>query len=119
MPLDAEASDEDGMIDGPDRIKRRWRRITGLPFGARNANVSALLYDKTHEIKYKSKEKSWFYDKWLRVKGEDGQPVWDGESPVWRIEVRFKRPALREMMQEGVFHGINDAWELERRLPGL
>jgi hypothetical protein len=119
MPLAIEASGEDDMIDGPDRIKRRWRRITGLPFGARNANVSALLYDKTHEIKYKSKEKSWFYDKWLRVTGEDGQPVWDGESPVWRIEVRFKRPALREMMQEGVFHGINDAWELERRLPGL
>jgi hypothetical protein len=109
----------DGMIDGPDCIKRRWGRITGLPFGARKAALSALIYDKTHEIKYKSREKEWFYDLWLAVKDQDGNSVWDGEAPVWRIEVRFKRPALNEMMQEGVFHGIESAYDLEERLPGL
>ena len=31
----------DGMIDGPDSIKQRWGRITGLPFGARGAALSA------------------------------------------------------------------------------
>ena len=110
---------DDGMIDGPDSIKQRWGRITGLPFGARGGALSALIYDKTHEIKYKSREKEWFSDLWLAVKDQDGNPVWDGKAPVWRIEVRFKRPALNEMMQEGVFHGIESAYDLEERLPGL
>jgi hypothetical protein len=110
---------DDGMIDGPDAIKQRWGRITGLPFGARGGALSALIYDKTHEIKYKSPEKAWFHDLWLTVRDENGESVWDGEAPVWRIEVRFKRPALNEMLQEGVFHGIDNAYDLEERLPGL
>ncbi len=110
---------EDGLIDGPDSIKQRWGRITGLPFGARGGALSALIYDKTHEIKYKSREKEWFYDLWLAVRDEQGHAVWDGKSPVWRIEIRYKRQALNEMKQEGVFHGINDAYELSDRLSGL
>jgi hypothetical protein len=110
---------DDGMIDGPDSIKQRWGRITGLPFGARGGALSALLYDKTHEIKYKSPEKAWFHDLWRQVLDESGNPVWDGEAPVWRIEVRYKRPALSEMLQEGVFHGIDNAYDLEERLGGL
>ena len=109
----------DGMIDGPDLIRQRWGRITGLPFGARNAPLSALIYDKTHEIKYQSPEKAWFRDLWLAVKDECGNPVWDEESPVWRIEIRYKRQALNEMLQEGLFHGIDNAYDLEERLPGL
>ncbi|HEY4032968.1 MAG TPA: hypothetical protein VGL94_03275 [Ktedonobacteraceae bacterium] len=93
--------------------------ITGLPFGARGGALSALIYDKTHEIKYKSPEKAWFHDLWLQALDENGNPVWDGEAPVWRIEVRYKRPALGEMLQEGVFHGIDSAYDLEERLPGL
>ena len=116
--LPSSAADDD-MIDGPDSIKQRWGRITGLPFGARGAALSALIYDKTHEIKYKSREKEWFYDLWLALHDQDGNPVWDGKTPVWRIEVRFKRPALNEMMQDGVFHGIDSAYDLEVRLPGL
>ncbi|GHO62333.1 hypothetical protein KSC_012250 [Ktedonobacter sp. SOSP1-52] len=110
---------EDGMIDGPDGIKQRWGRITGLPFGARNGHVSALLYNKQHEIKYKSKEKEWFYDLWRVAKdAETGEPLWDGEEEVWRVEMRFKRPALNEMKGEN-FHGIDDAFDLEEHLPGL
>ncbi|HEY4035893.1 MAG TPA: hypothetical protein VGL94_18200 [Ktedonobacteraceae bacterium] len=110
---------DDGMIDGPDSIKQRWGRITGLPFGARGGALSALLYDKTHEIKYKSPDKAWFHDLWRQVKDENGEAIWDGQSPVWRIEVRYKRQALNEMQQEGVFHGIDNAYDLEERLPGL
>jgi hypothetical protein len=33
--------------------------------------------------------------------------------------VRYKRQALNEMLQEGVFHGIDNAYNLEERLPGL
>jgi hypothetical protein len=118
MPLDPRAID-DGMIDGPDSIKRRWRRITGITFGARKANLSAIIYDKTHEIKYQSPNKTWMYDKWLLAHDEQGQPFWDGEAHVLRIEIRYKRPALGEMKQEGIFHGIESAWDLEERLPGL
>lgn len=103
------------MIDVPDSIKQRWRAHYGPALCA----LSALIYDKTHEIKYKSREKEWFHDHWLAVKDEHGNPVWDSESPVWRIEVCYKRPALGEMMQEGVFHGIDNAYDLEERLPGL
>lgn len=116
MPL---ALAEDGFIDGPERIKRRWRRLTGLPFGARNAVVSALLYDKTHEIKYQSPEKAWLHDLWREKKREDGTPVWDGSAPVWRSEMRFRRRALHEVKKGQEFHGIEDAYELESRLADL
>ncbi len=116
MPVDVL---EDGMLDGPDRIKRRWRKITGLPFGARTGQVSALLYDKTHEIKYKSPKKAWFHDIWLSVKDDQDKPVWDGEAPVWRIEMRFKRRALHEFKVEDEFHGIENAYDLKERLPLL
>ena len=65
-------------------------------FSEQTRCASRGIYDKTHEIKYHSKEKGWFHDLWLAQKHEDGSPVWDSESPVWRIEFRFKRPALHE-----------------------
>ena len=101
--------DEDGMIDGPESIKRRWKRITGLPFGKRNAAVSAILYDKTHEIRYQSAEKAWMYEVWqVKMDKETKRPV----CPVWRLEMRFKRKALHE-------GGIESLWDLLKRLPDL
>lgn len=101
--------EDDGMIDGPDSIKRRWRRVTGLPFGKRNAAVSATIYDKTHEIRYQSPEKAWFYDLWQVERDETtGRPV----RPVWRVEVRFKRKALHE-------GDIESVWDVLKRLPDL
>jgi hypothetical protein len=44
---------------------------------------------------------------------------WDGESEVWRVEFRFKREFLHEVKQEGVFHGIEDAYDLFDKLPLL
>ena len=101
------ACTEDGFLDGPENIRRRWKRITGLPFGKRNAAVSAILYDKTHEIRYQSPEKAWMYDLW-HVEMKDGRPV----LPVWRLEGRFKRKALHE-------GGIETLWDLLARLPDL
>lgn len=128
MPLSADA-----LIDGSDQVRSRWDRLTGFPFGSRAGAVSAVIYDKTHEIAYKSPQKKWFYGIWLaKVDEATGQPFWDGLSPVWRIEVRYKREALNEMKQERVikggeqdgtvetvFHGINDAYALEDHLAGL
>ncbi|HEU5382774.1 MAG TPA: hypothetical protein VFV38_45790 [Ktedonobacteraceae bacterium] len=99
---------DDGLIDGPESIKRRWKRLTGLPFGKRNAAVSAILYDKTHEIRYQSPEKAWMYDVWQVERDENGRPV----LPVWRLEGRLRRKALRE-------GGIETLWELLERLPDI
>ncbi|GCE27896.1 hypothetical protein KDA_33800 [Dictyobacter alpinus] len=121
---------DDGFVDGPEEINRRWGRITGLPFGARGAAISALIYDKTHEIKYKSRAKSWFFDLWsesARVQGFE----YSEDMQVMRTEMRFRRPALREMKQsvttvedgveheEVLFHGIEDAFMLESYIAGL
>ncbi|GCE03649.1 hypothetical protein [Dictyobacter aurantiacus] len=127
---EAPGSLDDGFVDGPDRIKRRWGCITGLPFGARAAPISALIYDKTHEIKYNSPEKGWLFDLWhesARVQGFE----YTEDMPVIRNEIRYRRPALREMKQVGrsakdgeeqeevLFHGIEDAFLLETYLAGL
>lgn len=107
------------LLDGPEGINSRWDRLTGLPFGSRKGAVSALIYDKYHRIRYSEKEKEWMFDIWAQARDEHGNPVWDGEATVWRIELRFRRDALSEMKQEGVFHGIDDVYDLEARLPGL
>ena len=124
-PLDAQA-----VLDGPDAIKQRWDRLTGLPFGARAGALSALIYDKTHRIRYSEKEKEWMCDIWSSTldeqgnplwplkRDEQGNPLWDGSSPVWRIEVRWRRPGLNELKGDD-FHGLNDAYDLESKLPGL
>ncbi len=108
-----ELPDTDGLLDGPESIKRRWERIVGLPFGQRASAVSCLIYDKTHEIRYHAQEKGWFRDLWLAQRGEDGLPSWDGEAPVWRVEFRFKRQALAEFGIEDVcdlLEHVNDLW---------
>jgi hypothetical protein len=85
-------------------------RQTGFDFGRGKKGKSALsctIYDKTREIEQSGKE--WFYDLW-RVHGWS-----EDDGPVWRVEVKFKREALHELEQEGVFHGVEDAY----RLPDL
>jgi hypothetical protein len=120
----------DGLVDGPEKIKRRWGRITGLPFGGRASALSGIIYDKTHEIRYHSPQKAWFYDLWreaCKLLGID----YSEDMQVLRVELRFRRSALREMKQvrrvevdgemveETLFHGIDDAFMLESYLPGL
>src|SRR5260370_21159228 len=102
-----ELPDTDGLLDGPDSIKRRWERIVGLPFGQRASAVSCLIYDKTHEIRYHAQERGWVRDLWLAQCDEDGLPSRDGEAPVWRVEVRFKGQAFAEL-------GVGDHRDLIR-----
>lgn len=106
------------LVDGPDALKRRWDRLTGLPFGARSGALSTLIYDKTYEIAYQSPEKAWMQDIWQQAKDEHGGPLWDGSSPVWRVEVRWRRPGLNELKGDD-FHGLSDAYDLESKLWGL
>jgi len=56
--------------------------------------------------------KTWCADLW-RAHG------WDGTSPVWRVEFRWKREALHTLKQEGVFHGIKSVADLKERLSFL
>ena len=82
---------------------------TGITFSP-DGSLSCVIYDKTREAKRSGK--LWFHDLW-RCNG------WDGDSQVWRVECRFKRDALHELKQEGVFHGIEDVCDLPDRLPVL
>jgi hypothetical protein len=91
------------------------RNLATLQFGSRGAALSAVIYDKTREIRQQSK-KIWFYDFW---KDKSHDSAWDGQSSVWRVEFRFKRDMLGEATDGATFHGINDVYELVERLPAL
>ena len=86
-------------------------KATGFDFSKRGM-LSCTIYDKTREMKQSGKE--WFCDIW-RLHG------WreDEDGSVWRVEFKFKRQALHELHQEGVFWGIEDAFALPERLSVL
>jgi hypothetical protein len=85
-----------------------WHR-TGLAF-SQHGPISCSMYDKAREIKRSGK--LWFEDLWH----SNG---WDGSSPVWRVEFRFKREFLHELKVDGLYHGVEDATGLPARLPDL
>jgi hypothetical protein len=76
------------------------RRLTGFMFG-RDALV-ARLYDKTAEIALRGV--TWLHDLW----GER-----DGEAPVWRLELQYRRKVLVEFglrTVDEVLAGVQDLW---------
>jgi hypothetical protein len=85
---DGRPREETLLIDGPDVVRRRWKRIETLDFGKHTSPVSCCIYHKTAEIRQKSPAKVWFHDLWKR----NG---WDGEAEVWRVEFRLTREFLR------------------------
>jgi hypothetical protein len=64
---------------GVDSVALNCHRVATLAFSKHQAPLSSAMYNKT-----------WFYDLW---KSDTGGTVWDGESEVWRVEVRCKRQA--------------------------
>lgn len=110
---------EDGMSDGPDNVKRRWKRVTGLPFGLHKSAVSAILYNKSFEIQYQSPKKVWMWDIWeANAQGWHEVPL-DRSEQVWRVELRFKRPALNQFGLEEGLTGIEKVFTVLDRLPDL
>ncbi|HEU5376126.1 MAG TPA: hypothetical protein VFV38_11845 [Ktedonobacteraceae bacterium] len=81
-----------------------------LEFGSHGSALSCSIYNKSREIKHSLK--IWFHDIW-RAHG------WDGSSEVWRVEFRWKREAIHNLKQEGVFHGIESLKDLRARLSYL
>jgi hypothetical protein len=65
--------------------------VSGFSFG--HSGIVARIYDKTREIREKSKDKKWLYLVW----GEKG---WVGTETVWRVEVQIRREALGELVAE-------------------
>lgn len=61
--------------------------LTGYVFGA-GGDISARVYDKTHEAKLTEKE--YFYPVW-RDAG------WNGSDRVWRLEFQLRGPFLKEV----------------------
>jgi hypothetical protein len=105
-----EEEQQEECIVGPDRLHMRYRPITGFTFGSHKSAVSAVVYNKSNYIKYKAKSTTWFHVPWK----DNG---WDGVTDVWRIEVRFKRPALAESRSGEAY--IDSAYDLVTYLPGL
>ncbi len=64
-----------------------YRKISTIDFGSHASPISAQIYNKSLEIKKHKKE--WFEPIWTSY-------GWDGKSPVWRVEFRFKRAFLRD-----------------------
>ncbi len=112
---------EDGLVDGPSCIQRRWKKLAGLAFGMHTSPVSAVIYNKTNEIKYHSPEKTWFYDLWQR-RAEELGIAFTPEMVVWRVEVRFTRPAFREFPDVSgaydVLDHVHDLWTYAVGHPG-
>ena len=66
------------------------RKLGTLYIGIRSSPVHGKLYNKLKEIKDGANKKSWFHDLYKR----NG---WDGEAPVTRLEISFKREALHDL----------------------
>lgn len=88
---DPEESDELPALDMEILLNRK--RCSALHF-SKGAPHSAVIYDKTAEIKVSRKD--WMHVPW-RANG------WDGQSRVTRIEFRYKRECLKEFGIESVF----------------
>jgi hypothetical protein len=112
---------EDGLVDGPSSIRRRWKKLSGLSFGLHTSPVSAVIYNKTHEIEYHSPDKRWFYDLWKR-KAEALGIAFTPDMVVWRVEVRFTRAAFREFPDvssaSDVLKHVRDLWTYGVGHPG-
>ena len=111
----------DGFVDGPCAIRRRWKKLSGLSFGKHTSAVSAVIYNKTDEIKYHSKEKTWFYDIYRRKAQELGIEYTE-DMTVWRVEARFTRPSIREFPDVSgaydVLAHVRDLWTYAVGHPG-
>lgn len=73
-------------------------RVSGFSFG--HAGIVSRVYDKTREIREKSKDKKWLYLVWA-TRG------WVATEPVWRVEVQIRRETLTELV------GKTDAQDLK------
>lgn len=100
-----EQEDDEEVVQGPDSVHLRYRPVTGLSFGTHKSAIAAVVYNKTTYITHKAKDTTWFHDLWK----EQG---WDGETPVWRVEFRFKRSMLHECE-------IDSAYAVADRLAAL
>lgn len=100
-----EGEEATASLPGPDKLHMRYRPITGFTFGSHKSAVSAVIYNKSHYIKYKAKTTTWFYPLW----SANG---WNSVGDVWRVEIRCKRPALNEM-------SIHSAYDLAEKVPGI
>lgn len=98
---------ERGLVRRARKASRimNGRRLETLMLGRRGGAIHAVLYDKTAEIKQSGK--TYFHDIWKRS-------GWDGESRVWRLEVRFSREFLRLAGIDGAYDALDrlaDLWQ--------
>lgn len=91
--------------DAGIQVIQRYGQQETLEFGRKTSAHACSVYDKPREIRQHAPDKLWFADRW-RGNG------WDGQAPVTRVEMRYKREVLHEM-------GIEDLPTLFARLDAL
>jgi hypothetical protein len=104
--------EDEGGKGRPPVVIDSGRQTATLEFGSHGSPLSCCIYNKTLEIKQKARKKVWFHDLW-RTQG------WDGQAQVWRVEFRFRREALHEIREDGVFDGVDDLESLLVHLSAL
>lgn len=96
------------------------RRFTGFAWGL-GGTVSGRCYDKTHEISKSRKG-------WMRAVWRDSPDFTEGrnfagreEVHVWRLELQFRREALREFQPESLspLENLGSWVRLKKALPRL
>lgn len=86
---------EDESVYVPEKETWNGRTLGTLYIGIRTSPVHGKLYNKLKEIKDGGNKKNWFHDLYQR----NG---WDGEAPVTRLEVSFKRESLHDMAIDSI-----------------
>ncbi|HEY0754259.1 MAG TPA: hypothetical protein VGD98_09875 [Ktedonobacteraceae bacterium] len=97
---------DDTSVSVPGKETWNGRKLGTLYVGIRTSPVHGKLYDKLKEIKDGANKKSWFHDLYKRN-------LWDGESPITRLEISFTREALHDLAIETVFdlmHNLKGLW---------
>src|SRR5215472_16620743 len=92
-------------------VSIRYGEQKGIAFSPGSPHT-VVLYNKPREIRYHSPDKTWFGDIWK-------QNGWDGESPIVRIEIRYKREFLHDHgieTMEDLFDRLDELWAYSTRL---
>lgn len=104
---EAELRDELADLDQRTAVTHYFQyRYTGIRAGAGGA-ISQRVYNKSAEITFSGKQ--WFFPMWERNGAQRLKPPtaaevaagcgYDSAEPVWRVEVQFRRAALKQVCE--------------------
>lgn len=99
-----------------DREYYHGRSLQTITLSGHGRPFSCKIYDKTAEIRQRSRKKVWFFDLWRQVTQPDGTSVWNEQIdtppkqrvPVHRVEFSIERSGLHEVNLEDAYEAIDN-----------